>query len=607
MLRFPSAWAVGLCLLTAVGCGDDTYETVSYRDPSVSTLADDTAPPESRYDDSLTFRNRSGIEVNNSTRRYRFDVASFRDDAERKDAATLFPSHAAHLAAHPRAIPSVQTIGTYVKQLDDTIYAGVERAAQDGIEPTLAPKRSILSAALEQLMAHRSVAADEAAVYVAASLRLGGAEANIPGDLEGRVADAMARFTANAALAKPIGFYTWSDELRAIWSQDRFLQVPLATSDAACALATAIGADPSTKAKYESLVALYSRLTNPVRSSLVDRLTSDAQTCLGLPGAAFLSSSRSSEIDLFEQLYPDGVPTNANLMQDLVDAIRSGRVDLAPKPEDGWYQHQSFALETLLVTDKSEERSKIGFTARYKKRLQEAFETMLVQHRETHVKQTGEVLTSAPAMPTVPEFRLEPLATVYVRHARSYVFLEKALDEVYGSALLDEGKAVSSSGIETETLRARIRRARDLFFGLYITAALDIGMKPKLEAVGDPAPSARDDLAAAADRWLSDFANDPIAKADVRVIVPIAQIDATHMRYWAVIGVRTTLASYSFIEGTSMEAPLDAEHEARVALPTEQFLEVTSSIVPPSREEYRALCDANPTAEAIQAALEKRP
>ena len=64
-------------------------------------------------------------------------------------------------------------------------------------------------------------------------------------------------------------------------------------------------------------------------------------------------------------------------------------------PADGWYAYQLYALETLLVTDKSEERAKVGFTARYKKRMQEAFSTLLVQHRETHVKQTGAVRAGA--------------------------------------------------------------------------------------------------------------------------------------------------------------------------------------------------------------------
>src|SRR5262249_22547710 len=156
-------------------------------------------------------------------------------------------------------------------------------------------------------------------------------------------------------------------------------------------------------------------------------------------------------------LYPDGIPTNADLMGDLVAAIRSGTVDLAPTADDGWYQHQLYALETLLVTDKSEERQKIGFTGRYKKRLQEAFSTLLVEHRETHVKQLETFAASGAAL--TPEFRLEPLATVYVRHARSYVFLEHALENTLGATALDAAVAVDSSGETKETLRTRIERA----------------------------------------------------------------------------------------------------------------------------------------------------
>jgi hypothetical protein len=599
MFRFHFLAGLGVAALGAIACSD-TYETVSWQNPSASALLDDTAPPAATYDKALTFTNRRGEEVNNSAERYRFDVAAFRDDAERDAANVLYPSHAAYFAARPQALPSVQTVGTYVKQLDDTLYAGIEHVVQDGLEPSIAPKRAILSGALAELGAHRSPESDEAAIYVAAGLRLGGGTANLPAGLEPSVAKAMADFRADAAASKPIGFYTWSDSLRAIWEQDRFLQTPLPSGT--CALASAIAIDPARRAHYERLVGLYGKLTNPVRSSLVDRL----DACEGAP-AAFLSRSRNSETELFERLYPDGVPANADLMQNLIDGIRNGAVDLAPKPEDGWYQHQSYALETLLVTDKSEERSKIGFTAGYKKRLQEAFKTMLVQHRETHVKQSSEAMpTSAPAAPRVPDFRVEPLATVYARHARSYVFLERALDDVYGKDLLDRGVVVGAGGPETESLRARLHHARDVFFGLYVVAAFDIGMKPKLDKVGDPEPGTWQKLAADADRWLLGLGKDPIAAADVRVIVPVARIDDAHTRYWAVIGVRTTLAAYSYIQGSEMTPPANPDEQARVALATEQFLEVTSSNVPPTREELRALCDANRTPEAIKAALEKR-
>lgn len=610
MLRARALLPASILLLAstlAVGCADDTYETVSFQNPAEKGLTDDTAPAQASYDESLTFTNRKGLQINNSSARYRFDVAAFANETEKADAQKLYPSHAAHLAAHPGAIPSVQTIGTITKQLDDSIYAGVERAIQDGLGATVLPKRSILEGALDWLVTHRSAAADAATVRVAAALRLGGAPAVVPGDLDGRVVAAMKEFEEQPAASKPIGFYTWSKELSAIWKQDRFLQKPILSADESCALASAIAADPARKARYESLLALVARLTNPLHASLAKEVASAAAGSCAAPAApvAFLSSSKTAEVALFEKLYPGGIPANANLMQDLVDAIREGRVDLAPKADDGWYQHQQFALETLLVTDQSEERSKIAFTAKYKKRLQEAFETMLVQHRETHVKQTDMALTSAD-MSEIPDFRLEPMATVYVRHARSYVFLEAALDDAYGKELLDQGVAVNAGGAESETLRARIRRVRDLFYGLYVDSAFDIGMKPKLDSKGDPAKAEWTALGASADKWLSGIAQDPVAKSDVRVMIPIASAGAGKLRYWAVVGVRTTLASYSYIRGNVVEAPKEASDEARIALATEQFLEVTSSDVPLSRDEFRALCDQNTTAEAIKAALEKR-
>ena len=230
---------------------------------------------------------------------------------------------------------------------------------------------------------------------------------------------------------------------------------------------------------------------------------------------------------------------------------------------------------------------------------------MLVQHRETHAKQADSVGLTSIALPTTPVFRAEPLATVYVRHARSYVFLEAALDHVLGAGVLDQAFAVSADGPATETLRARIHRTRDLFFGLYLTSCQDVGLAPRLGEVGDPSPAQRDALAAAAASWLDQASADPVMKSDVRAMIPIAQIDDTHARYWAVVGVRGTLAGYSFITDGTMATPTVAD-QARVALPTEQFVEVTSTSTPMSRDEFRALCDQNATVDAIKKALEAR-
>ncbi len=587
-------------------------ETISYSAPkNEDPLLDDTAPAITGYDETLTF---DGTE-NRSQARFRFDVSAYANDAEKNAAEILYPSHAAMLNAQSpftTRIPSVQTVGTYVKQLDDTLYAGIEHALQQGVPNAVNSKRDILSGSLTELLAHRDVANDSAAVIAAAALRLGGGTAEVPSDLESSVQGAIDAFNADLAKSKPIGFYTWSPELQGIWKQDRFLQNVISPA-AACALAHAIAADPARTLNYASLTQLYSRLTNPLYSSLMDRLEVQGQACLELPLAndrspAFLSPSESAEITLFEKLYPLGVPADADLMKDLIAAIRNGTVDLTPAPNAGWYAHQTYALETLLVTDKSEERSKIGFTAKYKKRMQEAFSTMIVQHRETHVKQLAISRTvSGHVEPPSPTFTVEPLATVYVRHARSYVFLEQAIDTIYGAALLDTAHPIGASGeVNGVSLRERIRHARDMFFALYLRSAFELGFHPQL---GDGEPT-QDEwptlLSTAKGSYLGELTSGEFASADVRVVVPIAQLSETQFKYWAVIGVRTTLAAYSFIDGTSMAAPSDPYSSARVALPTEQFIEYTGSANPPTREEFRAICDDKKTAAAIQAALEAR-
>lgn len=611
--RRIARWVGCATCATAVllsGCSD-TEEVVTILNPVEADELDDTAPPISPYDESLTYHGRFG-EENHSDKRFRFDVAAYADDEERDEAARLYPSHAAWLGAkgagdryNVTAIPSVQTVGTYLKQVDDTIYAGVEHAVQAGLEGTVAPKREILEGALDHLLANRSVAADEAACWVAAALRLGGAQASLPSELEAPTQAFIDGFLANPARSKPIGFYTWSDELQQIWKQDRFLQGVLPSAAAACALADAIASDPARQDSYVQLVGLYTRLTNPLESSLVQMLPIASEpACQALPSPAFLSASETPEVELFASLFENGVPADVNLMDALVAAIRDGTLDLTPSSDDGWYAHQLFALETLLVTDRSEERAKVAFMARYKKRLREAFATMLVQHRETHVKQASTSDgASMPAPPPTPHFRLEPLATVYVRHARSYVFLEGALEAVMGNAFLDEAVVVNEQGPGTQSLRDVIHAARDRFFGLYLVSCQDIGLKPSLSLPADPTSDRWPDLAEEADSWLLQLPDDPVAAKDVRVMVPIAKISEERWRYWAVIGVRSTLAGYSYITGNDVSPPPPSE-QARTWLPTEQFLEVERTGTPLTREEFRALCDQHGTAEAIEAALE---
>src|SRR5260370_34192493 len=72
--------------------------------------------------------------------------------------------------------------------------------------------------------------------------------------------------------------------------------------------------------------------------------------------------SSSRETELFNKLFPRGLPPEANLMRELITAIRSGKVDLKPRKDGGWYDFQVHALETLLLPERGEETNKLLLT-----------------------------------------------------------------------------------------------------------------------------------------------------------------------------------------------------------------------------------------------------
>ena len=150
--------------------------------------------------------------------------------------------------------------------------------------------------------------------------------------------------------------------------------------------------------QYRAINAFYGRLTNPLVCLPVDALI-DATAGRGRIGEAARRShaavalfppSTSRETELFERLFPDGLPADANLMVTLIRRIRSGEVDLKPSAKpggDGWYQYQVYALETMLLPGRGQENEKLLLTAEYKKRLVEAFKAMITTRRETHARQ----------------------------------------------------------------------------------------------------------------------------------------------------------------------------------------------------------------------------
>src|SRR5436305_357427 len=109
------------------------------------------------------------------------------------------------------------------KQFDDGLYAAVEGAAQAGAGH-FAGKASLLAAVAQALAAEGDAADPGALALVFGACELGGLPGEPPAAARAAVRASVAAFLRDERLSKPLGFYTWTDGLRAIFRQDRFLQ-----------------------------------------------------------------------------------------------------------------------------------------------------------------------------------------------------------------------------------------------------------------------------------------------------------------------------------------------------------------------------------------------
>jgi hypothetical protein len=471
-----------------------------------------------------------------------------------------------------------------------------------------------------------------AAPYLAAGRTLGGEETPA-GDMTARDVWIKA-FQRNPALAKPISFYTWSDPLKECWAFMRFFQQDLDPKDphqraVITTLSAALADDSALKADYESAAQFFGKLTNPLnRLTLADVIGVDvssdkavAELCqskgIAKETVAFFPPSTSRETELFNKLFPLGVPGGANLMKELIAAIRSGKVDLTPRENSGWYDHQVYALQTMLLPEMGEEHNKLVLTKPYKKRMLEAFAALITKRRETHARQlsASEPKSAAPPQEleeVKPRLRVEPCPSYYVRTARSYAFLQNFLTVALGEETLKSIHGLRQAGEQKEDLATELAAQRDRFYGLYLISCEDIGHKPALK---DGEVADAEACYKSAEEWVAKLADEPDLAEDTRVAVPI-YIDPfkKSMRLWVTLGVRLTKLDARFVRSPRLK-PAEGEgdwkevegwklHTASHLIAVDEFAEVeVPTLSPPNREELRKLCDQHKTKEKIVEAL----
>ncbi|HEY6078931.1 MAG TPA: hypothetical protein VIW29_09010, partial [Polyangiaceae bacterium] len=504
------------------------------------------------------------------------------DDALR---GKVFPSRGAALAALGGAptLPTTEVVSGALKPFNDGLYAAVELAAESG-QASRVNKHQLLLDLLAELTkrSREGVAAEQgpalaAAKHIATAFAVAGDTNAIDPGLLQHATQAAESFDREAFLSKPIGFYGWTPVLARIFARDRWLQqryVPRVSERlpfaALAGLGLVVGQAGPLSDQYRRTLDLYGGVTDPLfdaspfdvapfvpeAEALGDLADVEQRFAATLPveypdypfcnrGAAAFPASESADNRLMRKLLCGGeLAEGETLIDGLIRKIQSGELDLTPRPDSGFYDQQLYALQTLLLPGQASESEHLLLTRAYKEKLVETFKSLLIQTRETHVKQiaivnarTLSAEVEAREFTLYPKLVVEPFPTFYLRTARAYRFLQGVLDATLGPDFLVGTARLLEDGTRAQVpLGQELTDKQRLLYGLHLLSADSIGMAPELaddEALAFPVDEAR----AGALAWLQNVGSDEDVARDPRVSLPVAT-DRDYAIYWAVVGVK---------------------------------------------------------------------
>lgn len=517
---------------------------------------------------------------------------------------------------------SAALLAQKAKQFDDGLYAAVDVAAQQGAGK-FSGKAGLLTR-LTEVLAKQRPAKNDARLVVLAAARLGGLPNPSSPGADQAISALIENFQRDPLQSKPLGFYTWNANLRRIFQQDRMLQSRLLGETGVRAIAQALAADEAGRTTYDQYLKLISRLTNPLSKGDLHQYLAELEA--GHPeipeeGLSLFPPSRSHEGDLVMRLYGNRtIPEGFDLMEALIARIRSGEIDLTPRDDSGWYDYQTWALEPLVNPDKAPESVHLKFEELYRKQLVELFKGVLALTRETHVK---DVEIPRPASEAAepeprpefyfgPELSVEPLATVYLRRAKSYRFIRGILEQTFGVEALQSMHRLTAAGEVASTLSDELSEMEGLFHGACVTVNRQLGL-----AADIPAEAGVDAGAVAARflKWSANLEHDADIGQDARMMVPVFfDQQRQKTKVWVVMGWtgRGVYASYDKPPDVQVfnkdGARLEREkyhlnfttNFQRLAYPVMAEVYVNEIL---DREQFRRHCDAYQTQSAILANL----
>jgi hypothetical protein len=398
-------------------------------------------------------------------------------------------------------------------------------------------------------------------------------------------------FEEDVMQSQATGLYTRSKALERIFRHDRLLQWRLGSVEAAT-IAEILRADATLLEDYRAHLALMSRITGP--RSIPSVLESKELT-------AVLPAPESIEGRLLEELFgTSSIPEGFALGAELVERIRDGRLQIEPRPDDGWHAYQLFADAALLspVTDG------LMIGSRYAKELEEIFELRFARDRQTHVKQRDSLALGGLPFMIAPRVTVEPLPDHYGRLAGGYRYLREQLSEHLGLSVVS-GIQIDDYGRVGPTIHDALLEMELLMRGAEVVSRAELG-RPRPDTL-------EHDAARATFRsWQRRSADDPDLALDLRGAVPVYYDPKRRtVRVSVMLGVETRSLRFDFIErpqvtvhGTSAFGTREPDYRSsqqQVLCPITIECDVK---IPPTRERLQEICDEHRTPAAIKAALQ---
>jgi hypothetical protein len=525
------------------------------------------------------------------------------------DRMRIYPSP---IATGQTEFVSAALLAEKAKQFDDGLLAAVELAAEQALG-NLPGKAALLRTVCAALP--DSEGTREAREVLFAASQLGGLAVTPPPSLIAGLASRLAEFERADYASKPVGFYTWSPELRAIFRQDRMLQSALRDARSAPALARVLRGD-TTMAAYHAMLELAERLTNPLAWGDLRAILDGGAV---RETVSFFPPSATHEGLLVERLF-GGLPPPANfdLADEIVTRVRDGRLSLALRGESGWYDRQVWSLEPLLNPERTAEAAKLRTGDDYRALLVDLFKGLLALTRETQVKQVDvsvllgiHALTGEPPIFVQPELTVEPLATHYLRRAQAYTYVRQVLEQAFGEAALAHMRRMTAAGPTETPLVDELERMRSLFVGAHVLACRQLGMPPDA--------SARAKAFADVERfevWRKALSSDPDVSGDTRMMVPVFfDQPRGRTKVWVMLGWAFRSMKVQFDTPPAFTVRKAAGGRVIRSHPPVRFVptRVTSAFPVMAevyvsrvldRDEFRRLCDVYRTRDLILGALQ---